>query len=297
MGEGEHRKCCLARDTSAATRSDSAPNEDRPRTVRREQPTDIARIAREQYVSGPGNDGDVSIADIRGARATTDFTHLAGDCIERRQNAVGESAGQANLRARTAPDLRQDGRRNDHLGITEGGQLERRPDVPIVPLEGDQGTGIQDEPTHRLRGGLRTRSFRSIACNSSGVRTPCSASQSPTTESRPFERSFRRAASASHAEVASDPAARRTSRASFLSNEIANRATLIPRYYCSATRGQGVPGTMRLDLTNEAQAEQAQVCPIAVPSVLTRTVRSSAGEDPGREVVFFGAFSRMIPTE
>src|SRR5262245_46326208 len=54
---------------------DSTPNQDRSRSVRREQPADVAGIAREQYVSGPGNDGDVSIADIRSARATTELTH------------------------------------------------------------------------------------------------------------------------------------------------------------------------------------------------------------------------------
>jgi hypothetical protein len=206
----------------------------------REQPSKVHWVARVQHLRAVrGYQRDVRVADVGSARPAAQLPHLASHGVERRDHAMLQRSRKLGLRLGRSPDLCQSSARDENIRVRRRGQFQHGPHVSLGALERDQRTRVEDDPIHFR---ARLRCLRAAAATSAGVSSPCSASHSRTTRSKPCARSFRAAASASHDESGSRPAAFRTSRASFESSEMARRATVILRYYASGIGGQAARG-------------------------------------------------------
>jgi hypothetical protein len=188
-----------------------------------------------------GDDRDLSVCNVLGTSTPAELTDRPRDRVEGGKNAKLQRGGKACLFRFTAPHLSECRARYQDVLAAECRKLQCSPHRFVVALESNERTGIEHD-AHGRRGRRR----RAAARRSALVIAPCSLSQSRTTLRSPWERSLRRAASASQVDVGSLPAARRTARASSGSNEIAKRATVILRYYYpegSLASGHGCPST------------------------------------------------------
>lgn len=219
-----------------------------------EQMAKIDRIARVEYITlSRSNECYVCVANVLRAGAAAEFTDRPRHGVERGDETVTERVRELCLTGCPAPSLGERGTRNDNVHPILRGETERGPEHPVIPLECDESTGVEDDAAQRTRAG---RCLRATTRSSAAVMAPCVCSQPSTARSRPSDRSFRLAASASQADVGSRPAALRTAAASSGSKEMANRATVIRRYY----RGRGERSTLAVahSCRNLAQEISAQ---------------------------------------
>ncbi len=132
----------------------------------------------------------MGIANICRARATAEHSYATSNRVESTDHTLFQGFRELRLTQPSAPRLSQ--RRARHLDILpiQGSQLQRGPQLAIVPFQREQRARVQHTPHGRRRLPVDFRvglgsAFSAADCSSALVISPCSASHSWMTRSNP----------------------------------------------------------------------------------------------------------------
>ncbi len=179
--------------------------------------------------------------------------HSSGACqrtVKWNLVAVSKRSNQKNLSSPVAPRLSNHARRDFDEVPLIGCNPKQCPGFAMVAVKRDQSACVEDKRCHRAR-------RRRAAESSASLNAPCCDSHSAITSLSPRAASWRRAASANHAEtlVASAPAATRTASARSDSRDTVNRSTgtgeiiLLHTLLCKGTGSSKRSTSLPLDPT------------------------------------------------
>src|SRR5687767_4347316 len=147
-----------------------------------------------------GDESDRGVDDVSRSRLPAQFARCQGDIVERGWFQVRHRASESGLTRTTAPRLRERTDWNDDGYVSLEGFLEAEPHRPVVTLQGEERTGVEND--HAVLFGRRFVIPSSVrtAATSASVNSPCSDSHSAMSPRTRSLRSRWRAASASQAE-------------------------------------------------------------------------------------------------
>src|SRR3569833_4090603 len=166
----------------------------RPDSSRLEQTAQATRVGGDDPVAGPGQESDMPVHHVRGARVAQQLADPAVHLFVQRDHLdPPEREGQPGLLGTVAPHLGDDG-----AGGEPGtGGTQQPMDRLVVPVDGDQGARVENVCHQPLfRKSVRSTSVsRWARSTSSCVISPYSASYDAMYSSHACWRSFSAAAS------------------------------------------------------------------------------------------------------